>query len=143
MFEIISYIMAVVAVGLIAEPLLLKKSGTSQQGKQQSDKLDDLLNQRTLIEDTKADLDFDFQTGKLDKEDYKELVKEQDESLKALDNKIQAQSGISTEKLAEQLESEILCARKKVEPELKTKCAKCRTEFKPGAKFCSNCGAKL
>ena len=143
MFEILSYILAIVAVVLIAEPFVRKNSGQKLAGKQQSDKLNDLLNQRSLIADTKSDLEFDFQTSKLDKDDYEQLVKEQDEMLKALEDKIQVQSGISSEKLVEQLEKEILNERQKLQPELKTKCDQCGQEFKPGTKFCSNCGAKL
>lgn len=143
MLDILSYILAITAVAFIAGPFIRKSSSQMLAGKQESDKLNDLLNQRTLIADTKEDLEFDFQTGKLDKDDYDLLVNEQDGNLSILENKIQAQSGISSGKLVQQLESEILKERQKSNPELKTKCTQCGSNLQPGVKFCSNCGAKI
>ena len=143
MIEILSYIIAALTVAYIVTPLLNKSSSQSLAVRQQSNKLNDLVNQRTTVRETKNDLEFDFQTGKLDKEDFEELSKEQDVILSDIENQVKQFTGLSTENIDKKLDEEILLERTKLEPDLQTTCNKCGQSFKPGDQFCSNCGTKI
>jgi hypothetical protein len=143
MLEIFSYIMAVLAIAYVVIPLLKKGSALALTGKHQSNKKIDLVHQRTLVQETKSDLEFDFQTGKLDQEDFESLSIEQDGILDKIENQIQALTGVSTKNLDKKLEDEIFQERKKIQPGLPTVCNNCGKQFSPHDKFCSNCGAKF
>lgn len=143
MLEILSYIIALCAVAYVVLPLLKKDFRFVPTGQQKSNKLTNLVHQRTLVQETKNDLEFDFQTGKLDKEDFDSLSEEQDGHLEKIEKRIHQAAGISTKDIDQKLEQEISQQRKKLQPELLPGCNSCGHAIAPGDKFCSKCGTKI
>lgn len=143
MAEIVSYIIAVLIVAYVAIPLISRQQGKRLAEDATTNKLSELVHQKLQIQETKSDLEFDFQTGKLEKEDYDLLIKEQDDLLRKLDGQISQLSGISGKKLEERLEAEILAQRQKGGQVVANNCPQCGASYNPGDKFCAKCGSKL
>ncbi|MDH5590378.1 MAG: zinc ribbon domain-containing protein [Gemmatimonadota bacterium] len=87
------------------------------------------------------DVEFDFLSGKLDEEDYRNLKGEfTAEALAALEAHEAALDGTATEG-DEDLEAEIALARESLRGGVP--CGECGYGNAPGSRFCSSCGSGL
>lgn len=84
------------------------------------------------------DVEYDFATGKLDPEDYRDLKKELSaEALQALDDTEREDAGVGTD----ELEAEIARVRQGLETG--ATCRACGYLNPEGSRFCSSCGRPL
>ncbi|MCH8014313.1 MAG: zinc ribbon domain-containing protein [Candidatus Dadabacteria bacterium] len=171
---IILIISAAVAI-YIALPFFLKRGSQGndapvilevESGEHEIEKLKSLDNQKETLYSAIRDIDFDYELGKLSKEDFIELKNkyklEAAGVLKEIDQ-IQNQSGTKTPDY--ELEQEILSYRKrkphsysddnKIQEGISAfksasnktntdhKCSGCGSEYSSADLFCSKCGASL
>lgn len=171
---IILIISAAVAI-YIALPFFLKRGSQGndapvilevESGEHEIEKLKSLDNQKETLYSAIRDIDFDYELGKLSKEDFIELKNnyklEAAGVLKEIDQ-IQNQGGTKTPDC--ELEQEILSYRKrkpdsysddkKIQEGISSftsasnktntdhKCTECGSEYSSGDLFCSKCGASL
>ena len=143
MFEIVTIILAVTAVAYVAMPLITQKQSQQQHSSTIRLKLDELLYQQSMLQNTIEDLEFDYQTGKLSTADYESLVSEHQKSQTGIDARIKQIGGISSEELVAQLEDEISKERQKIAPKKPITCTQCDKPLKLDDKFCSSCGRQV
>jgi len=137
MIEFISYTLIVAVCAYVAIPLFSKKEKAADHQEL------DMFHQQRLIRETIRDLEFDFQTGKLSREDYETLIAEREQAIQKADSVIGKTVGMKTAELLNKLEAEIQEAKEKLNPSIELVCPQCGHEHKKGDKFCSKCGAKL
>ncbi len=86
------------------------------------------------------EIDFDYNTGKLSKEDYDELEKRYKSQAVA----VRKTDSISSLTDDEEIEREITNARQsRILEDSGLTCSLCGNRYKPDDRFCSKCGAKL
>ena len=166
MENIFILIIAIAAAIFLALPFFKKGF---QQVAEETDKLNPLQHRLNMLESEKEsiysaikELDFDYNTGKLSKDDYHELEKKYKAQaisvLREIDN---IQPKTNKYDLGQEIEKEIKATRESgttygesIEKEiLKAResgtnrtpaliCSKCGNECKTSDRFCSNCGEK-
>jgi hypothetical protein len=137
------FVLLLLAAGLvvfIGEPLLAQRSLRPVETQPPTQAIERLNQQKESLYTAIQDLDFDYQTGKVDQRDHAELRRQLEgeaiETLRELD-------GIDPlAALDETLEQQI--ARLRVAPSANIPstegCAKCGTDYPYDASFCAVCG---
>ncbi len=136
-FTILGYILVILVVAFVLEPLFKKqRTLLKDRGKQAKE----YLFQLATSQDTLRDIELDMQTGKLEQDDYQQIVQESLQEQKAIREKISALAGMSYEKWQHQLLSEIGQEPQKQE---KNTCSQCGASLSPSDRFCAQCGHKI
>jgi rubrerythrin len=160
-------VMAIAVAIFVALPFFRKRFEDVIQSKDSSNPsgymLDRLHSEKESLYNAIKELDFDYNMGKLSKEDYEELEKRYKVQalavLREIDNiqsktdKLDLEQEIEKEIKAirgsrfvddEGIEKEILKAREsKTNKASALICSKCGNEYKATDRFCSNCGARV
>lgn len=151
MTMIAALLVAALAIAFVAYPLL-RRSTAAGSYTTRDDELDQLLAAREGAYRAIRDLDFDYQTGKLAEEDYRQLrakyAARAVSVMQALDQRDEEGEGLALDTV---LEQEILEARRKIaRPAAQTThqadvltCPECGRERAPEDRFCAGCGASL
>ena len=137
--EILIFISAMFFVGYP----IFKKSGIRGRESGVNEALGELIHKKEVVYTSIKDLDFDYRTGKLSEDDYKELKEKYEVEalhiLKDIDD-----SGKKKTTVDEAMTKEIL--PESAEPITDKDfifCPRCGTKAKMGDSFCFKCGAKL
>ena len=136
--EILIFISAMFFVGYP----IFKKSGIRGLESGVNEALGELIHKKEVVYTSIKDLDFDYRTGKLSEDDYKELKERYElealHILKDIDDS-EREKTTADKTIARQVASE------SAEPTDKDFifCPKCGTKAKMGDSFCFKCGAKL
>ncbi len=108
-----------------------------------NDALQQLEAQKEVAISTLKELEFDFNLGKISKEDYEDLneqyTRDAVDYIKEIDDLKKNPEKKLNEDLESELEQEVLSLRKKPG----SFCTQCGDPISPDDKFCSNCGEKL
>ena len=143
MLLVFALLIAVGLVVFVAAPLLAAEGGGRSLLPVDVTPLGDLKRRRLVVYENLKDLEFEFQAGKVAREDYEELK---------LNYLAEAAELIGASQDIEQLkESEALIerevasrrARRKVETPPGYLCPKCGFENPLPVKFCGECGARI
>jgi hypothetical protein len=142
---VVGVIVAIVAVGVVLEPLLRDGRGSLPYGDETDDAEDDVLTDIEESESPKVqallalrEIEFDRATGKLSDEDYQSL--KQRYGAAALDA-IKAEEGAAAEAAAAPDAAE--AAVQRVKSRKHVECPSCGPRPEQGAVFCSECGRSL
>ena len=136
-----------VAVGLaffVASPLMRQRLDDSNEG-EPTRELEQLVLHKETVYTAIRDLDFDFQTGKVDDDDYRALrCQLEDEAVDVL-RRIDVVDPLAT--LDDEIECQILAIRQQQKANLDQispgVCTDCHAGLQGGEKFCPSCGQPL
>ncbi len=124
---------------LIGYPLFKSPSGDYPRKRAEDERLRELELHKESAYAALKELEFDFRTGKLSEEDYKELEEHHRyQALSLLKDIDRAEKG---EDISEKIEEEIRAIRKAKAKELR--CPYCQGTYLPGDRFCTSCGRRL
>ena len=108
----ILFILVVLLLSIyVIKPLFSHNDKTIAQTGKHGAKLEDIVFQRELLNNTIQELHFDHQMGKISDNDFNQIMTEHQNVLTGLEKQIQYHSGKSMENIQKKLEQEI--ARKK------------------------------
>jgi hypothetical protein len=150
---IVAIVLATLTVAFVAYPLFRGVRATGNPLDQDSE-LDGLVAQREASLLAIKDLDFDFQTGKLSEEDYRELRGRYAAKAVSVLQELDRRAG-PTPELEEEIEQEVRQLRQKGEErrrkqeaggrrgEKELSCPRCGRAYQAGDRFCAGCGAAL
>jgi rubrerythrin len=134
---ILGYILAILVVAFVLEPLFKKQRTLLQdQGKQAKE----YLVQLGTSQDTLRDIELDLQTGKLDQDDYQQVVQESLQEQQTIREKIARLAGMSYDKWQHCLLSEI---GEKPQKQEQNVCPQCGAPVTFADHFCAQCGHKI
>ncbi len=163
-------LISVIAIGsalFVVLPFFKKRFERDSQETGSQDPVEERLrrlnSEKESVYSALKEIDFDYNTGKLSKEDYDELEKKYKSQAVALLKEIDSIGGKSyIQDLDEEIEREIRAVRKteltddeEIEREITNArqsriledsgltCSLCGNRYKPDDRFCSKCGAKL
>jgi len=167
-------LISVIAIGsalFVVLPFFKKRFERDSQETGSQDPVEERLrrlnSEKESVYSALKEIDFDYNTGKLSKEDYDELEKRYKSQAVALLKEIDSIGGKSyIQDLDEEIEREIRAVRKtdsissltddeEIEREITNArqsriledsgltCSLCGNRYKPDDRFCSKCGAKL
>ena len=142
MIDVISLLLLVGVCAYVAAPLVTRHKEMQAREAKTNRRVDELLHQQQMAARMIEDLEFDRQTGKLSEEDFAALVADQRSIQTQADAKLKNISGASGADVLEKLEKEIDQAKGKISS-ASSRCPNCGSHVEAGAKFCSECGAKL
>jgi hypothetical protein len=145
---VVGVIVAIVAVGIVLEPLLRDGRGSLHYGNDTDDAEEDVLTDIEESESPKVqallalrEIEFDRETGKLSDEDYQSL--KQRYAAAALDA-INAEERTTAEASAAPGEMDAAeAAVQRVKSRKNVECPSCGPRPERGAVFCSGCGRSL
>lgn len=124
---------------LIGYPLFKAPSGVYRREGTEDEPLLELELRKESAYAALKELEFDYRTGKLSEEDYKELEEQyRYQAISLLKDIDRAEKG---EDLSEKIEEEIRAIRKAKQKELR--CPSCQENYIPGDRFCPSCGRGL
>jgi len=143
MFLIVAAFIAAGLVVLVAAPLLAAEGAGRSTLPVDVTPLGDLKRRRLVVYENLKDLEFEFQAGKIARDDY--------ESLKVNYLGEAAELMAASQDVEQLKESDALVerevaarrARRKAEPPLEYVCPKCGFENPLPVKFCGECGARI
>lgn len=125
-------ILVVAVVAFILQPVL---QGTWASLRHEDDEMSEVEARRRVSLLALRDAEYDFETGKLDEQDYKSLKRQLSaEALQAL-KELEAEGG------RDAVEAEIAAARREMEGGVR--CPACKNRNPAGSRFCGACGAAL
>ena len=134
-FDAVAVVLAVVTFAFIIYPLF--KQRPSQEDLAQDDKLLELSSRRDTTYSMLKELEFDFQSGILTEEDYRDLeTRYKKKAISALRGIDELQEGTNVE---DEIEKQVLQLRQ-------TKgrfCPQCGTRYQADDRLCASCGADL
>jgi len=163
-------LISVIAIGsalFVVLPFFKKRFERDSQETGSQDPVEERLrrlnSEKESVYSALKEIDFDYNTGKLSKEDYDELEKKYKSQAVALLKEIDSIGGKSyIQDLDEEIEREIRAVRKteltddeEIEREITNArqsriledsgltCSLCGNRYKPDDRFCSKCGARL
>lgn len=163
-------LISVIAIGaalFVVLPFFKKRFERDSQETGSQDPVEERLrrlnSEKESVYSALKEIDFDYNTGKLSKEDYDELEKKYKSQAVALLKEIDSIGGKSyIQDLDEEIEREIRAVRKteltddeEIEREIANArqsriledsgltCSLCGNMYKPDDRFCSKCGARL
>jgi hypothetical protein len=135
-----------IAAGLVvfvAAPLLGAEGGGGDVLQVDVTPLSDLKRRRLVVYENLKDLEFEFQAGKIARQDYESLkVNYMGEAAELMAASQDAEQLKESEALIER-EVAARRARRKVEPPPAYLCPKCGFENPLPVKFCGECGARI
>lgn len=143
-----SVVILFVAVGLavfVVSPLFRQQSGTVSRSPEE-DELEQLTLHKETLYTAIRDLDFDFQTDKVDDRDYRELRHHLETEAIELLRRMDAVDPLG--RLDDEIEREILAIRRQhpatdAEQALQSLCTACHAVLQGDEKFCPFCGHAL
>lgn len=141
-------IITLIAAALAAYPLLSKRpAGQSADGSSQSneDRLSELLEKKQTIYSALKELEFDYRTGKISDDDYRQMIgghkAEAVAILKAIEEAVKRSDfGDEIEKRVMELRRSSQAAKK---APVAWTCSSCGERLGAEDNFCSACGAKI
>lgn len=150
MVTLIAIGLMIATVIFVAYPLFRPKfKGEGLERSSENRQLGALLSKKELAYLAIKELDFDYETGKLSQEDYRQLRDrykgEAITTLKMIDDLQQKKE----KEIEDQIEREILKIREvkmvatTKEEKDKLTCNRCGAEYEEGDRFCSSCGVRL
>ena len=134
-------LMAICLVVAVGEPLARRRS-YSVRGAEGDNDTERLLLQKEMLYGAIRDLDFDFQTGKVDQKDYAELRQQlEGEAVQVLR---QLDAGDALVALDHEIEQQVLALRRHSASTVcgsqRESCSGCGTPLDDGENFCPDCG---
>jgi len=134
-------LMAICLVVAVGEPLARRRA-YSERGAEGDNDTERLLLQKEMLYGAIRDLDFDFQTGKVDQNDYAELRQQlEGEAVQVLR---QLDAGDALVALDHEIEQQVLALRRHsgstVCGSQRESCSGCGTPLDDGENFCPDCG---
>lgn len=147
---IIAMVLIVLAVlSLIAYPLLRVRGGRKVILDDTEDELGELVKRKESSYTALKELEFDYHTGKLSDEDYRELCDVyKSEALQAI-RTIEEGDAAAGDSIEAEVENEIRSKRRRLPGQSGGKgtsqvlCPACGGENEEGSSFCAGCGASL
>jgi hypothetical protein len=145
MLDLDLVVMMLMAIGIIVfvgEPLLRGQLPEPRQSESGSE-VEQLTLQKEMLYTAIHDLDFDFQTGKVDQQDYTELRRNLEEE--AMQTLRQLDTVDPFTVLDDELERQIVALRQSSPPPATPKglCPGCGAKSQTGENFCAYCGQPL
>lgn len=136
MIVFVALLLTVLTFAYVTYPLLRQKPGIFTDSAEDED-LQELHSRRNTTYSMLKELEFDYQSGILSKEDYEELQKRYKGKAVAILRDI---DGLQQAPAADdEIEKQVLALRQQ-----KARfCPQCGTEHQEGDRFCARCGAKL
>ena len=136
-----------VAVGVaffVGSPFVRQRADDGSEGEARRE-LEQLLLHKETVYTAIRDLDFDFQTGKVDDEDYKALRRHLEDEAVDILRRIDTVDPLAI--LDDEIERQILAIRQQqnanLDPPPPGVCAGCHAKLRGGENFCSACGQPL
>ncbi len=147
---IIAMVLIVLAVlSLIGYPLFRTRVGRKVVLDDTEDELGELVRRKESSYTALKELEFDYHTGKLSDEDYRELCDVyKSEALQAI-RTLEEGDAAAGDSIEAEVENEISCRRRRVHGQSGGKgasqvlCPACGGENEEGSSFCADCGAPL
>ena len=139
MIEFISYLIILAACAFILYPLFRSSTRYQKIAQGKRSHTAELLHRKKLVFDTIKDLEFDRSTGKLSREDFEQLHREHENSVKQIDEQLKSVKKAGAVEAS--LEKEIRQITAKMQTGLF--CSSCGKRLQNDDKFCSRCGAKV
>ena len=145
----VAIILTILTFAFVFYPFFRRKVRVT--GTAGTDKLEELRSERDVTYSMLKELEFDYQSGILTEEDYKELeARYKRKAISTLRDIDMAARGGAEEELDE-IEKQVQQLRKsrsgktpgQTKAAAKQFCTQCGTEVNQEDKFCSNCGVKL
>jgi hypothetical protein len=137
-------LMAIGLVVFIGEPIVRQATSRAEQ-KQEPSQLERLSLQKEVLYTAISDLDFDFQTSKVDERDYAALRQELEEEALQLLRRIDDVDPLAV--LDNEIERQILVLRQQQPSQAdaisRDMCPGCATLLRGGEHFCPSCGQPL
>lgn len=137
-------LMAICVVIGVGEPLIRRWSDSVPDSKD-SDDTERLLLQKEMLYGAIRDLDFDFQTGKVDQKDYTELRQQLEREAVQILRQVDAADPLVT--LDYEIEHQVLALRRhRASPvcgSSREACRSCGAPLENGENFCPCCGQAL
>jgi zinc-ribbon domain len=140
-------IICLMAIGLVVcvgEPLVRRASYKSQ-GREDNNGTETLLLQKEMLYVAIRDLDFDFQTGKVDQKDYDELRRQLERDAVHILRQLDAVDPLIA--FDNEIERQVLDLRRrgtaKARGSSQDVCPSCGTPLESGDNFCPACGRAL
>ena len=130
-------LMTVLTFIFITYPFFKKRSGLSAAGAVADDKLQELHSRRDTAYSMLKELEFDFQSGILTEEDYKDL--EARYKGKAISILREIDSRAKDDDIEDIIEKQVMALRRSKE----RFCRQCGARRRQDDRFCSHCGANL
>lgn len=136
-----------VAIGLaffVGSPFVRQRLDDSREG-EATRELEQLMLHKETVYTAIRDLDFDFQTGKVDDDDYRAVRRQlEDEAVDVL-RRIDVVDPLAV--LDDEIERQILVIRQQqnanLDPKLAGACAGCHAALQGDEKFCPACGQSV
>ena len=137
-------LMAICVVIGVGEPLARRWS-YRVDGHEGGDAMEQLVLQKEMVYGAIRDLDFDFQTGKVDQTDYAELRQQLEKEAVHLLRQLDAADPRVA--LDHEIEQQVLALRRPLAPTAcdsrRKACFSCGTPLEDGENFCPGCGQAL
>ena len=137
-------LMAICVVIGVGEPLARRWS-YRVHGRESGDDTERLLLQKEMLYGAIRDLDFDFQTGKVDQKDYTELRQQLEREAVQILRQLDAADPFVT--LDHEIEHQVFALRRRVAStgcgSSRESCFGCGTPLENGENFCPCCGQAL
>ncbi|MFC1729839.1 hypothetical protein ACFL6I_05835 [candidate division KSB1 bacterium] len=149
MVEFIILLIAVTVFWFVLEPYYTGKKLPDRFMTKKQVKKNDLTARKDALNDNLKDLELEFQTGMISKDDYSVLHDDYNNRLAHITRELQELdgSGSGGGSIRERIEADVL-ARRKTEKKIDfsesfINCPECKTEVVGGSNFCPECGFKL
>ncbi|MBI5166736.1 MAG: zinc ribbon domain-containing protein [candidate division NC10 bacterium] len=126
---------------LIGYPLIKGSSDGSGKDTSEPEGLRELQLRKESVYAALKDLEFDYRTGKLSEQDYKELDEQYRYQAMSLLREIERTE--EGEDLSDRIEEEVRALRKARTKAPGLRCPSCQGQYRPGDRFCPSCGGHL
>ena len=134
-------LMAICLVVGVGEPLARRRL-YSMHGEEGDNDTERLLLQKEMLYGAIRDLDFDFQTGKVDRQDYAELRQQLEEEAVQILRQLDAADSLIA--LDHEIEQQVLALRRHSTSTIcsshRESCSGCGTPLDDGENYCPYCG---
>jgi hypothetical protein len=130
-------LLTVLVVAFVGYPLFKRKPQVVNLAE---DKLEERYSKRDAAYTVLKELEFDYQSGILSEDDYRELEAKYKSNAISILKDIDSMEKGGTDDLEDEIEKRVLELR---HGEKKQTCPQCGSEYEAGARFCSQCGTNL
>ena len=134
-------VIIVVSLGFVAQPFWRNQNGAPRADSKRRNRLTDLQARRDTILAAIKDLEFDYEMGKVSKEDYAQMNAQFRREAMAILQQIDQSNGKTGSR--KKLEAELQALRRKKNVGRKLTCESCGASLEPQHRFCGNCGQKV
>jgi len=143
METLIIYLVLLIVVAVVLSPLLRPSRPALEANVPTLSAVDEWMYEKRIAEDIISDLQFDWQTGKLDESDHRQLIERQKKIIHEIDEKIRRGQRSGQDEWTRHLTVEIEKTRERLSREIHTTCPQCGQRTGKQARFCSQCGSRL